>query len=428
MRALWLLLLVPALAIGQGVAPRTRPGGAQGPAGPAGPSGPSGPQGPQGLPGADGAQGPAGPSGPSGPQGPQGPSGPPGSGATPGGVSGNLQTNNGAGGLGAYGGTSCTYAIQALDASGAATTCRSAPTIPADLAGEPFVTSSTSANLSAERVLTAGTNTTIDTGTAGQIKVNVPTFAPTGATYWTGSADATLSAEKDLSGFTGLVLNTAGTPSSKAANACTNQFARSDTASGVWTCASVADADFTGTLSAAKGGFGGAMPTCTGTQDLQCNGTTCTCVRGITTVMKTADQNITSTTATAVTDLAWPIASSATHGFHCTLLVTNTATSLIRIAVATPGSPSAVSWQYQTSSTSATATISGFLSGAWASTCTNCSPSVTASVLTAAGTFSLTGVVQNGTNAGNITIYAADSTNAQTNVVRKGSFCKYTIL
>lgn len=77
--------------------------------------------------------------------------------------------------------------------------------------------------------------------------------APTDAQYWVGAAHAGLSAEKDLSGFTGLVLNTAGTPSSKAANSCTNQFPRSDSASGVWTCASIATADLP-TIDISKGG------------------------------------------------------------------------------------------------------------------------------------------------------------------------------
>lgn len=55
-------------------------------------------------------------------------------------------------------------------------TTRTTCTIPgggADLSAEPFLTSAASPNLSAERVLSAGTNTTIDTGTAGQIKVNL---------------------------------------------------------------------------------------------------------------------------------------------------------------------------------------------------------------------------------------------------------------
>lgn len=68
--------------------------------------------------------------------------------------------------------------------------------------------------------------------------------APTNAQYWTGAADSTLSDEKNLGGLsTGLVINTGGTPSIKSANSCTNQFPRSDNASGAWTCASITDSD-----------------------------------------------------------------------------------------------------------------------------------------------------------------------------------------
>jgi hypothetical protein len=67
--------------------------------------------------------------------------------------------------------------------------------------------------------------------------------APSNATYWTASANTLLSDENSLAGFTGLVLNTTGTPSSYAGTSCTNQFPRSLNASGAATCASVADAD-----------------------------------------------------------------------------------------------------------------------------------------------------------------------------------------
>lgn len=73
--------------------------------------------------------------------------------------------------------------------------------------------------------------------------------APTGAQYWTGAADATLTAEKDLGALsTGLVLNTAGVPSAYAGTSCTNQFPRSLNASGAATCATVADADVVNTI------------------------------------------------------------------------------------------------------------------------------------------------------------------------------------
>lgn len=68
--------------------------------------------------------------------------------------------------------------------------------------------------------------------------------APTGAQYWVGAADAGLSAEKNLGALaTGLVVNTAGTPSVYAGTSCTNQFPRSLDASGAATCASVGAAD-----------------------------------------------------------------------------------------------------------------------------------------------------------------------------------------
>lgn len=78
------------------------------------------------------------------------------------------------------------------------------------------------------------------------------------AEYWIGAADATLTGAHDLSGLaTGLVLNTAGTPSAYAGIDCTNQFPRDVSASGVGTCASVAlGADVTGTLPIANGGTG----------------------------------------------------------------------------------------------------------------------------------------------------------------------------
>jgi hypothetical protein len=89
--------------------------------------------------------------------------------------------------------------------------------------------------------------------------------APTTSQYWLGAADGALPNAKDLSGFTGLVLNTAGTPSAKAANSCSNTFPRSDDASGVWTCAAVAlGTDVSGTLGADNGGTGNGFTAFTG--------------------------------------------------------------------------------------------------------------------------------------------------------------------
>lgn len=67
--------------------------------------------------------------------------------------------------------------------------------------------------------------------------------APTTSQYWTGAADATLSAEKNLGVLgTGLVINTAGVPSIYAGATCTNQVVRILGASGGATCATITSA------------------------------------------------------------------------------------------------------------------------------------------------------------------------------------------
>ena len=62
--------------------------------------------------------------------------------------------------------------------------------------------------------------------------------APANAQYWVGAADGTLSAEKNLGALgTGLVINTAGTPSAYAGSACgPGTFATATSASGALTC------------------------------------------------------------------------------------------------------------------------------------------------------------------------------------------------
>lgn len=69
------------------------------------------------------------------------------------------------------------------------------------------------------------------------------TGAPTDAEYWTGAANVTLSAEKNLGALgTGLVINTAGVPSIYAGQTCTNQVVRILGASGAATCATITSA------------------------------------------------------------------------------------------------------------------------------------------------------------------------------------------
>ncbi|WP_447979093.1 hypothetical protein [Candidatus Nitrospira bockiana] len=67
--------------------------------------------------------------------------------------------------------------------------------------------------------------------------------APTDGEYWTGAANGTLTAEKNLGALgTGLVINTAGAPSIYAGATCTNQVIRVLSASGAPTCQTITSA------------------------------------------------------------------------------------------------------------------------------------------------------------------------------------------
>lgn len=237
--------------------------------------------------------GPAGPAGPTGATGPAGPAGAPGGGAPTGATyitqvpdgtlsaeqamslltTGLVKSTTATGVLSIYAGTSCAYAIQALDASGAASTCRAAPTIPTDLSAEPFITKTASANLSNEFALGSLANglllnatttgvPTIYAGTSCPYAVktldvsgaSTCTAAPTiptdisAASYWTRVSEANLSSETALGSLaTGAILNTGvtGVPTIYAGTSCTNQFNRSLNASIAATCSGVGVADFT---------------------------------------------------------------------------------------------------------------------------------------------------------------------------------------
>lgn len=75
--------------------------------------------------------------------------------------------------------------------------------------------------------------------------------APTDAQYWVGAAHAGLSAEHNLGALaTGLVLNTAGTPSAYGGTSCTNQVLTALTASGAGTCVTLTSAYTSGNFPA----------------------------------------------------------------------------------------------------------------------------------------------------------------------------------
>jgi hypothetical protein len=88
---------------------------------------------------------------------------------------------------------------------------------------------------------TMGANATATVAISG----GVGGGAPTDATYWTGSSNSELSAEKNLGLLgTSLVLNTAGTPSAYTGSSCgTSSFATSVDGVGSLICASLSDSD-----------------------------------------------------------------------------------------------------------------------------------------------------------------------------------------
>jgi hypothetical protein len=161
-----------------------------------------------------------------------------GGGGTPGGVSGNLQTNNGSGGFGAFGGTTCTAPnfVQQLSASGAATCAQ-----PTNVTGSSASTTGNAATATA--LSTAGSsgqywswNNTWQTPPGGG------GGAPTTSKYLLQQADASLPNAQAMGALgTGITLNTTttGAQTIYGGTSCTNQFPRSLNASGTATCASI---------------------------------------------------------------------------------------------------------------------------------------------------------------------------------------------
>ncbi len=110
----------------------------------------------------------------------------------------------------------------------------------------------------------AGSNVTLTVsvdGGVGAITIAAAGFdagpsAPIDAQYWTGAANSTLTAEKNLGGIdAGLVINIGGVPSPYVGTSCTNQFPRSLNNTGVASCASVTlGTDTSGNYVATPGG------------------------------------------------------------------------------------------------------------------------------------------------------------------------------
>lgn len=293
--------------------------------------------------------------------------------------------------------------------------------------------------------------------------------APVDALYWVGALNATLTAEKDLSGFTGLVLNTIGTPSSKGTNSCTNQFPRSDNASGVWTCAAIADADVpdtvtltnitqitnraisdtTGTLATTRGGteltaaaddnvmVGNgtlwqtkAVPDCdtaltskllydTTTNAFSC-GTDQAAGGGPTTLTSTTTQSdAVIATYTAITGLSFTPGASTNYLIDCYIIYTSTAaTTGINFAWDTPASPTAILMTGHTK-TVATGANEGFSQNS-----DNVGTTTSASVITVQHLAKLSTLFRNGVTSATMSLGFTPETANSVSVIA-GSICQY---
>jgi hypothetical protein len=166
--------------------------------------------------------------------------------------------------------------------------------------------------------------------------------APITASYWVGGADSTLTAEKNLGALgTGLVINTAGTPSAYAGATCgANQYATATSASGALTCSQVPATSLTGTLPQGSGGTGAGALTCTSGQALTSNGTVYSCTSTLT-ASSVAGANVSGAVATATALAADPADCSA--GQYATTIAASGALACAQVQASQLGGTLSVS-------------------------------------------------------------------------------------
>ncbi len=296
--------------------------------------------------------------------------------------------------------------------------------------------------------------------------------APTTAQYWTGAADGTLSAEKDLSGWTGIVKNTTGTPSAAVANdlpggpyltsvpdaaagtkgvvqlagqlggtaasptvtgvTCTGCIGATQVASldaGDTTTGTFAAAQVPAATSSAKGGVIVPAADCNtaatskvlytaSTNTFSC-GTDQTSGGGGPTVYKITAEDITMSSTTAQTILSWSIGTNSIQGFTCLIWALGTATGGPRFNVNGPTND-IVTIRYERGS-SATAqvitTSAVFQTTANTASCTTTCP-------TAILPTRISGHVITSTGSGTIEVQIRTSTAGQNVMAYRGSFCE----
>jgi hypothetical protein len=339
---------------------------------------------------------------------------------------------NTAGTPSAYAGASCSYAIQALDGSGAASTCRAAPTIPADISGASFITKIAESSLSNEFALgSLSTGLLKNTTTTG-----VPTIAVSGTDY----APAT-------SGSAVLLGNGSGGFSSYAGTSCTNQFPRSLSTAGAATCASVSmTADVSGVLPLANGGTNANLTASNGA--VAYSGSSAIALSGVGAsgqalfsagaaaptwgdsdrVVRLTSDYTNATTSMTNTALTWTSPAQVSRSaFTCKLMVKSSATTLgAQFDVTASVAPTTITYWVQWISAAGTAPGT---TGTWnhVTATANSTAIGPAAGLTAYTIWTVEGIIVHTSSSSTVTIRGKAS-GVGTITVGSGSLCQYYVL
>ncbi len=245
---------------------------------------------------------------------------------------------------------------------------------PAGGSGAPsdgeYVTYASNAALSAERVLTSGTNTTVDLSVSGQARVN-----------FSGTIGNASISDLATSKLTGTITNA--------------QLASSY--SGVGACGG---GTFVSTINA------NAAPTCTAAGS-----------DPWTRVVTTGDTANSTTTPTAVTGLTLAVAASTNYVVRCQLVTSAAAaTTGVQLTLTGPASPTALTWTRR--SCSSTTAIRAFQSNSYNA------DAATASAGTTRCIDEVLVTLRNGSNAGTLGFNLASEVAASAATVHIGSWCE----
>ncbi len=272
--------------------------------------------------------------------------------------------------------------------------------------------------------------------------------APAGTKYLVQQADAALPNAQAMGALgTGLVLNatSTGVQSIYGGTSCTNQFPRGLNVSGAATCASVADADLTGTVGYSHGGTGlnyvsqGSLPygatassygwvtAGSAGQALFSNETSAPTFQDVPRITRIFSDYTNSTTSMTATALTWTTPNTGSNtrsGFSCPLAVKSSTTTLgTQVDVQSSVAPSSSTYMLTWISAAGTPPSTAGTQNVVVATADSTALGPTAG-LTSYTIWRLEGVIQHTTSVSTVTIRAKAS-GAGTVTIAGGSYCTY---